>query len=53
MNDRPKGGSAFPLFFLAIGLLFVGILVYVYLGARKANPELLDEKGRRVQAQRP
>ncbi|MBI4912060.1 MAG: hypothetical protein HY823_04925 [Acidobacteria bacterium] len=53
MTEKPRGGMVFQLFFLAVGLLFVGILVFVYLGARKANPELLDEKGRRIQAHRP
>lgn len=52
MTPKPKGAAAFPLFFLAVGLLFVGILVYVYLGARKANPQLLDEKGRPAAAAR-
>lgn len=27
-------------------LLFVGILVFVYIGAERASPVMLDEKGR-------
>lgn len=27
-------------------LLFIGILVYVYIEAKKANPIILDENGR-------
>ncbi len=52
MTSEPKTRSPFPLFFLGVGLLFVGIMVYVYLGSRKANPEMLNEKGERIQAQR-
>ena len=51
MNPTPKHSTAYPLFFLGIGLLFIGIMVYVYLGSRKANPELLNEKGQRTTAQ--
>lgn len=51
MTSEPKARSPYPLFLLGVGLLFVGILIYVYLGARKANPELLNEKGQRVPAQ--
>lgn len=51
MNPTPKGRPLFPLFFLGVGVLFVGILVYVYLVARKVNPEMLNEKGQRTPAQ--
>lgn len=27
-------------------LLFIGVLVFVYWGSKKANPIMLDEKGR-------
>lgn len=35
-----------PKFLAAVILLFIGILVYVYVEAKKANPVILDEKGR-------
>lgn len=42
MSHKP---SHFPKFLVLIMLLFIGILVYVYVEARKANPIMLDEKG--------
>jgi len=53
LNAKAKSGAAYPLFFLAIGIVFIGLMVYVYLASRKANPEMLDEKGQRIQAQHP
>ena len=52
MTPDPKARSMYPLFFLGVGLLFIGILVFVYLGSRRANPEMLNEKGQQVPAQR-
>ena len=51
MNPKPRSSSLYPLFFLGIGVVFVGILLFAYWATRKANPVMLDEKGRPVQAQ--
>lgn len=51
MNPNQKGRSLYPLFFLGIGFLFIAIMVFVYIGSRRANPEMLNEKGQRVPAQ--
>jgi hypothetical protein len=53
MTAKAKSGVVYPLFFLAIGVLFVGLLVYVYLISRRVNPEMLNEKGQRIQAHHP
>ena len=43
MNKKP----AFLLYFLAMVMtLFVGILIYVWIEAKKANPVMLDDHGR-------
>jgi len=34
-----------PKFLGLVMLLFIGILVYVYMETKKANPVILDEKG--------
>lgn len=34
-------------------LLFVSLLVFVYLGARQANPVILDEKGKPLGSAQP
>jgi hypothetical protein len=36
----------FPAFLGFVIALFIGLLVYVYFGATRANPVILDEKGR-------
>ncbi|MEZ5355663.1 MAG: hypothetical protein R2762_23765 [Bryobacteraceae bacterium] len=38
--------SFLPVFLGLVFLLFNAILVFVYLGAKQANPVMLDEKGR-------
>ncbi len=35
----------FPKFLAFVMLLFIGILVYVYVETKKANPIILDEQG--------
>ncbi len=37
--------SFFPVFLGFVMLLFIGILIYAYNGAKQANPVMLDEKG--------
>jgi len=37
--------SYFPHFLGFVFCLFVALMVYVYLGARAANPVILDERG--------
>jgi hypothetical protein len=43
-----KGGAFFPVFFGMIGVLFIGILLFVYRKTVQAHPVMLDEKGRVV-----
>lgn len=52
MTRRRPGGGPYLLLFAAIGLIFIGILVTVYKISQKANPVMLDDRGR-VQAPRP
>jgi hypothetical protein len=33
-------------FLIAISALFIGILIFAYVETKKANPQMLDEKGR-------
>ncbi len=42
MNTKP---SHFPKFLALVMALFIGILIYVWIEAKKANPVMLDEKG--------
>jgi hypothetical protein len=47
MSAEPKTKSIlFPVFLGAVTLLFIGLLVYTWVGAEQANPVILDEKGR-------
>jgi hypothetical protein len=41
MNRKP----ALIYFLAVVMMLFIGILVYVWIEAKKANPVMLDEKG--------
>jgi hypothetical protein len=50
MSAKKQGAEFFPVMFGLISLLFIGILIYVYRGARQANPVMLDEQGRPKQA---
>jgi len=50
MPDRASASSAkprsyFPLFLSAIFVLFLGLLAYTWIGAEKADPVILDERG--------
>ena len=47
MTAEPNRKSIlFPVFLGAVTLLFIGLLVYTWVGAEQANPVILDEKGR-------
>lgn len=50
MNAKPRHARFFPVLFGLIGVLFLGILLFVYRKANQADPVMLDEQGR-VQAQ--
>jgi hypothetical protein len=42
--NKPRG--AFLIYFLGmVMMLFIGILIYVWIATKKANPVMLDEKG--------
>jgi hypothetical protein len=39
--------SPFLIFFLAfVSAIFIGILIFVYIVTKQANPVMLDDKGR-------
>ena len=39
--------SPFLIFFLAfVSAIFIGILVFVYIATKQANPVMLDDQGR-------
>lgn len=40
-----KDSLFFPTFLGLVMLLFIGILIYVYNGAKQAAPVMLDERG--------
>lgn len=46
MKPNKKGAWFYPAFLAGVMLLFIGILVYVYHESKRANPVILDEKGR-------
>lgn len=46
MHDASKPRTFFPWFLGGVMLLFIGIMIYVYQGAKEANPVMLDEHGR-------
>jgi hypothetical protein len=46
-----KQGVILRLFLAFIFVLFIGILVMAYFVSKRANPILLDEKGRPVNAE--
>jgi hypothetical protein len=41
-----RSSGFMPKFLALVIALFIGILVYVWVEAGKANPVILDEKGR-------
>ena len=49
---KPRG--AFLVYFLAaVMAFFVGILIYVWVEAKRANPVMLDERGQPISLIRP
>jgi hypothetical protein len=45
VEKNKPGGAFFPVLFALISLMFIGIMLYAYHGAREANPVMLDEQG--------
>lgn len=45
MTETKKPRSYFPYFLGGICVLFIGIMLFVYQGAKKANPVMLNEHG--------
>jgi len=45
MTQRKPLPALIP-FLVFVSLIFIGILVYAYVEAKKANPLMLDENGR-------
>ena len=44
--------SPFLIFFLAfVSAIFIGILIFVYIVTKQANPVMLDDKGRPQQSE--
>ena len=37
-------------FLVFVSALFIGILIFAYVETKKANPQMLDEKGRLMHA---
>ena len=50
MAATRKGWPLFPMFFGLIGVMFVGILLFVYHKVQQNLPVMLDDKGQVVQA---
>ncbi|MBS1793325.1 MAG: hypothetical protein JSS81_05695 [Acidobacteria bacterium] len=50
-SEKKKHAAIWQLLFGVIMALFIGILIAVYVIAKKANPIILDEKGRPLQSQ--
>lgn len=49
---KPRG--AFLVYFLAaVMIFFVGVLIYVWVEAKKAAPVMLDERGHPISLVRP
>jgi len=47
MTQRKPGPvPALIPFLVFVSLIFIGILVYAYVEAKRANPRMLDENGR-------
>jgi hypothetical protein len=44
---RPAAGRMPPLitFLALVSAIFIGILIYVWVEAKRANPQMLDEQG--------
>lgn len=44
MSDRRRVPALIP-FLMLVFVTFIGILVYVYVESKRANPQMLDEHG--------
>lgn len=53
MTTRKQGWATYPVFFWCIGVLFVGVLLFVYSKVRTAQIVMLDEKGHAPGASQP
>jgi len=53
MTTRKQGWATYPIFFYCIGVVFVGLLLFVYSKVRTAQIVMLDEKGHVAGAARP
>jgi hypothetical protein len=45
MAAQKRNGTFFPVFFGLIGVVFLGILLFVYRKVEQNRPVMLDEKG--------
>lgn len=50
MDERAKVGRTYLMFFGAVCILFIGILVFTYRLTRRANPVMLDDHGKVVES---
>ena len=48
MDDKTRVGRRYLMFFGAVCVLFIGILVVAYRLTKRANPIMLDEHGKVV-----
>jgi hypothetical protein len=53
MSARKQGWATYPVFFWCIGMVFVGVLLFVYSKVRTAQIVMLDEKGQIPDAKHP
>jgi len=49
-KPRPKGIPPLIPFMVGVFILFIGILIFAYVETKKANPQMLDEKGHVVRS---
>jgi hypothetical protein len=41
MKPKPKGVPPLVAFLVMVSMLFIGILIYVYIEAKRANPQMI------------